>query len=142
MGKEADKVYRVLISGTGRDVGRLTLNIWQALTFATPVATGFARSAYFPSLGSGVSGELKAPGDEAAAAAAAKKQLAANRARAQSIAAGYRLDRGPVHIANPVVYIVPLMVQGTSAQAGPNAAERAIEAAVRKTEAESKLGAA
>jgi hypothetical protein len=127
---DGPRVERILVGVAEELIGVLTLRAWQAITSATPVDTGFARSTVFPSVTSTISGSLNRPNDRAAAHAFARKALSNNFERAQNISKTYKLAQGKVFIVALARYFVYLNA-GTSAQAGPMFVQRAVEAAVR-----------
>jgi hypothetical protein len=126
--KEGRKVERVLLGIAGEVVGFLQARAWQALVSATPVYTGFARSSWFPTLGSPLTQPIEKPSLDAAARQAAAKQLAENRGRSKKIQDTYRIGQGAAFITNPASYIV-FLNGGSSAQAPAMFVERAVEQA-------------
>ncbi len=119
-----------LTAGVTEAVRRLQLFSFQALTTATPVDQGTARSGWTPSVGSPIVDRIDAPkdGDEARAAAAAR--LSENKARAEALARTYVISQGPAFLSNAVPWIVPLN-EGSSSQAAAKFVERAIDSAIR-----------
>ena len=123
--------FRVLIEGEAeKAVRRIQLRAFQAITSATPVATGYARSGWTPTTeGTPDRSRDPAPTDNAAARAAAGRRFAENTARANRIAASYVLTNGRVYLTNGVPYVV-FLNEGSSSQAPARFVERAIAAAV------------
>jgi hypothetical protein len=112
-----------------RKVGQLTFRIWQALTFANPVDTGYSRAGWTPVVGRqrpAIRGDRP---DRAAARARAAAVLSQNQARANRIASRYRLRQGIVYITNAVSY-VRFLNMGTSAQAPAMFVEQAVRAGI------------
>lgn len=128
--KQAEGIHKDLTGLLEGTVGKLQLRCWQALTSATPVATGFARSAWIPSFGSADTAPLKRPTTEKAAKASARTRRAFGAAQAKQIAESYKLSQGRVFISNNVGYVQYLNA-GSSAQAPAMFVEKAIEAAVK-----------
>jgi len=130
MGVESDRVLRELNKFIEKEVGRLQLRAFQAVTTATPVDTGFARGSWSPSVGSPNTSAANPPSDQSAAAAEGSIRLTKNRTLAQSLAVSYKLTRGPIFISNNAPYIGKLN-GGSSAQAPSRFVEAAILQAVR-----------
>ncbi len=130
MAREADRIEDALRDASELVVGRLQLRTWQALTSATPVDKGTARSGWTPSVGTPVEEAIRAPADEGAARSAASARYSKNQARALDLAARYSLAQGSAFLTNAVPWIVPLNM-GSSAQAPSMFVERAIDTAIR-----------
>jgi hypothetical protein len=113
-----------------RDIRKFQLRLWQGLSFATPVDTGFARSRWTPASGSPIDDALGGTIDDQAKRQAATKQRATNAQRAAAIAAGYTLDNGEIFITNQTPYILQLN-EGSSAQAPSRFIEQVIEKTLR-----------
>ena len=131
-----------------RGMRRLILRVWQVLTTETPVLTGFARAGWVPSTGGSNPGPSEGPlagKGVRAELAAAQAQLASsmldqNRAKANSLASGYKLSSGPAFIVNGVRHLEYLN-DGTSAQAPALFVEAGIQLAVSATARELSGGA-
>ena len=127
---------------------RLILRVWQVLTTETPVLTGFARAGWVPSTGGPSPGPSEGPlagRGVRAELASAQAQLAAsmfgeNKAKANSLAKGYKLSSGPAFIVNGVRYLEYLN-DGTSAQAPALFVEAGVQLAVSATVRELSGGA-
>lgn len=116
-----------------REVRKLTLRAWQALTSATPVDTGFARAGWSPSVGSPDPGPEKPDGSQRGPRQAQAAALfSQNGSKASSIASSYSLGQGTVFIVNNVRY-VRFLNEGSSAQAPAMFVERALATAVAAT---------
>lgn len=107
---------------TAQLIAALAAEVVHELTVATPVATGWARSNWLPSVGVPFSSPLgsKSSVDSSFASSAAAALLAT-----------YRLSQGPVFIANNVPYIGALN-NGSSRQAPSGFVERAVEKAASR----------
>jgi len=127
---EARRIDKILRAATEKVIGKLQLRAWQSLTSATPVDTGFARSAWTPSTGSPADAALQPPSDDVVKREQAASQLASNEGRARNIANGYRFRQGNVFLSNGVPYI-GFLNAGSSSQAPANFVELAIADAVR-----------
>lgn len=113
-------------------VGRLQLRIYQVLTVASPVDTGFFRSRWTPTVSRGNApkpGE-EAPRDKKAAKKDASEKFKVNKARAIAIAQTYKLRQGNVLLRNPTKY-GPFLAAGSSSQRSAGWIERGINKAVR-----------
>lgn len=128
--KQVEGIHKELTGLVEGTVGKVQLRCWQALSSATPVATGFARSAWIPSLGSADTAPLARPKSEKAARAEARTKRAFGAAQAKQIAASYKVAQGRVFISNNVGY-VEYLNRGSSAQAPAMFVEKAIETAVK-----------
>lgn len=126
---DGKRVERILHDVTGEVVGVLQLRAWQAITSATPVDTGFARSSVTPSIGSPLTVGLERPTVRATAEQQAAKAFAENQERAGNIASRYKLAMGRVFIVAQAAYFVFLNA-GSSAQAPAMFVERAVIKAV------------
>lgn len=114
---------------------RLTFRIWQAVTLANPVDTGFSRAGWSPSTVAPAPGPSERPTQRTVAEAVASRLFEKHRAAAEAIRNGYKIASGTVYIVNNVSYLVYLN-QGTSAQAPAMFIERAVETAVAQTQRE------
>lgn len=130
MGSESRRIEALLKGTAESSVRKLQLGVWQSLTSATPVDTGFARAGWTPSTGSPVADRLDAPPTKDAARSQGSQRQSANMARALNIASTYKLEQGQVFITNAVPYIV-FLNEGSSSQAPSKFVERAINAAIR-----------
>lgn len=130
---DGKRVERILLKVAGEVVGVLQLRAYQAVSSATPVDTGNARSNWFPSVGSPVTAVLEEPVESLRAKQTARqraaKQRADNLARARTIERTYDIAQGRVFLTNATPYIVFLNA-GSSAQAPAMFVERAVIAAV------------
>lgn len=126
---DAKRIERILLKVAGELVGVLQLRAYQAVSSATPVDTGNARSNWFPSVGSPITSAFEIESDKATARVRAAKQSAENLARARSIESSYDIAQGRVFLTNATSYIVYLNA-GSSAQAPTMFVERAVLAAV------------
>lgn len=130
MSAEGDKIERTLEGAAERVMRKLQLRAWQALTSATPVDTGHARSSWTPTLGSPAANVLRIPADRKLAKREARQRRKANLSKAQKIATSYKLSQGPVFLTNAAPHIIYLNA-GSSSQAPTNFVERAINKALR-----------
>lgn len=134
--KQVQRIVKQLEAFTEKKMRRLILRTFQAVTSATPVKTGFARSGWVVSAGAPMKLRIRGrPADEATAIARASDRLARNTQSANALAITYKLAMGPVFITNDVRYIV-FLNRGSSAQAPAMFVERAMAAAVRATKRE------
>lgn len=125
---DVDRVMRE-IAGIAAQVKRqLAPRVLQALTSATPVDTGFARSRWTPSVGPPPATPVANLQSREARVASARAFLAANQARVQRIAIGRA--PGEIYISNRVPYIGSLNA-GSSSQAPARFVERAVASALR-----------
>lgn len=124
---ELTPLFRAAIAEVVR---RIELRAFQALTSATPVDLGTARSGWTPSVGSAIEERITGTGDDTADRQAAAARLSENTAKARQIAETYLLSQGKAFITNPVPWIVPLN-EGSSSQAPSKFVERAIDTALR-----------
>ncbi len=132
MGKEADRIQKIILD-TVRDVVRVAqLRSLQAITSGTPVDTGFTRGGWTPTLQRPAVQPLVPPDNKTSARTAGAANLRANRSRSAQIAASYQLQNGPVFLTNAVPYIEQLN-EGSSAQAPAKFVEKAIDQALRST---------
>lgn len=111
------------------------LRAYQALTSATPVATGYARAGWAASTGQPLLGAPDRPRDLETARAIAAALFSRNSAEAQALATRYDVGLGAAFLANNVRYIRPLN-EGTSAQAAEMWVERAVLTALAATRAD------
>lgn len=107
-------------------IKKITLDIVANLTAApseggTPVDTGWARANWVPQIGTAPTGTVGSP---------ANVTGAPQHAGAVAVAAGYKLDKGPVFISNNVPYILKLNA-GSSQQAPKGFIQAAIAKAIR-----------
>lgn len=121
---------KLILAAGSKVVRRLELLTYQALTSATPVATGFARASLTPAVGSPVSKQLDRPATDEAARKDASSRLSDNKARAAAIAATYKLGDGKVFLTYRAPYVV-FLNEGSSSQAPKKFVERAIATSVR-----------
>lgn len=120
MANDIDRVVAALQAAAESVIKQITLDATANLIETTPVDTGFAKGSWIPSVGrpsAAVGGEPGSP------SGAAQRQGMAE-------AAGYRLSRGAVFIANNVRYIQKLN-EGSSKQAPAGFIQAAIAKAVR-----------
>lgn len=139
--KTARALAKRLEGRAERVVRRVQLTALQALTSATPVDTGHARSGWIPTVGSPADARLDRPKgigtkekpgkNRSRAESDAQKRLAASLAASREISKSYKLSQGQVYITNPVPYIVYLN-EGSSAQAPAKFVEIAVAQAARK----------
>ena len=130
MSKQTERIERELKGAAEKVIRRYQLRAWQVLAVETPINFGTARSGWTPSTGSPVDTAVTAPADETAARAAAAARLATNKARAEAIAASYKIEQGRAFLTNAVPWIVPLNA-GSSAQAPSNFVPLALNKAFR-----------
>lgn len=127
---DAKRIRLELIGAVEDTVGKLQLRAWQVLAIATPVATGFARSGWTPSVGSPVVDRLDRPTSEKEARKSARAMYTANLATAKKIAATYRVGQGSAFLSQNVIY-VQFLNKGSSSQAPAGFIERGIEVTVK-----------
>ncbi len=118
-----------------RAMRRLQLRVFQALTSASPVDTGFFRAGWSPSTGSRQTGPADPPPQRQQAESQAATLFAKNSSEAARIATAYRLAAGPIFIVNGVSYGV-FLNGGSSAQAPAMFVEQAIATGVQATQRE------
>lgn len=118
-----------------RAMRRLTFRVFQALTSANPVDTGFSRAGWIPSTQAPAPGPSTRPTVRSDAEALAARLFAKHSDAARAIRDGYKLQSGAVYIVNNVGYVIYLN-QGTSAQAPAMFIERAIQTAIAETQRE------
>lgn len=135
MADEVDRVMAEFVQFIERTTRRLQLRVYQALTSATPVLTGFARAGWSPSASAPDPGPSDRPPGLAVASAQALALFAQHQQAAQALAAGYRLSQGAVFIVNNVRYVFFLNT-GTSAQAPAMFVEQAVREGVEATRRE------
>jgi len=135
---DAGRIKRVsddLDAFVEKAVRQLQLRVFQVLTSASPVQTGFFRAGWTPSTGQADrSGLSSRPANLEAAASFAASRFSQNNQKAAQIAATYRLSAGTVFIVNNVRYGIALNA-GSSAQAPAMFVETAIAQAVQATNA-------
>ncbi len=130
MTSQAKKIERMLLASVGKDVRKFQAVLFQVLTSATPVDTGFARASLTPSVGSPILDELKRPNDDESARNEAGSRLAENKSRSAAIATTYKLEQGRVFFTYRAGYVTYLN-EGSSSQAPKKFIERAIAIAGR-----------
>lgn len=128
--RHAREIEFVLRGGVSEIVRRLQLRVWQVLTLAHPVDTGFSRGQWTPTVGSPIADRRDRPAERSTASSQGSLGLSSNRARAEQVAKSYQLEQGRVFLTNPVPYVV-FLNQGSSAQAPAKFVERSIERAIR-----------
>jgi len=136
MGKNAD---RVAIAGEkliDRAMRRLVIRLYQGLTSASPVDTGFFRGRWVPILGrADRSFTIDRPADRVVAKATGARLFAKHQALALAFSKSYRANQGPLSIVNSTSYAI-FLDQGTSSQAPAQFVERETRRAVRATQRE------
>ncbi len=125
-----NSVEDALLAAAEIAAGKLTLRVWQALTSATPVDLGTARSGWTPTTGAPETEEITRSKDREVAKREASARLATNQQAVQALAGSYRLRQGAIFLSNPVPWIVPLNT-GTSSQAPAMFVEQALATATR-----------
>lgn len=133
--RRVDVVVVKLLAHIERTMRRLQLRVYQALTSANPVLTGFSRAGWSPSVTAPVPGPSDRPPVPAVASAQAAALFAQHQQAAAALAAGYRLSQGVVFIVNNVRYTIHLNAC-TSAQAPAMFVEQAVRVAVDATRRE------
>ena len=134
--KRSARAIRASIEDFGAEKERrLFFRIYQALTSATPVDTGFARAGWRMSAGSPKYGPPKRPTDRGEAETVAESMSANNDREAASIRESYRVKDGALYVSTAVFYMV-FLNRGSSAQAPPAFIERAIAQAIQATRSE------
>lgn len=118
-----------------RGVRRLQARVYQTLTSASPVDTGFFRAGWVPSATAPSGGPSERPTSAEAARAQAALLFREHQAASDALARGYTLSQGLVFIVNPVSY-GPRLNSGSSAQAPAMFVERAVAVAVAETRRE------
>ncbi len=132
MANEGDRVIRQFKDFVEQSIGKLELRIYQTITLATPVDTGFARGAWTPSLGSSDESISEPPTVRNKAKASGRKNRAENNRKSKFIAKNYKLSVAPIYISNNVPYI-GFLNNGSSSQAPARFVEAAIAQAVSAT---------
>lgn len=131
---QIDFIIADLENYTEGEIVRLSLNVDANLRASppvgTPVDTGWARANWIPSIGEPIFlADIKNPEPPDIAARAQQQQAGVNDLL------GYRLKDGPLFNSNSVVYITRLNEGHSPQQAQPGFVQRALELAVRETEA-------
>jgi len=137
-GRARERVTVELERFVERAVRRLQVRVYQALTSASPVDTGFFRAGWSPSTGTPDRGGPELPGnraDRAATQAQAAGLLSTRKQASDQLGSSYKLSQGVVFIVNNVRYGVYLN-EGSSAQAPAMFVEQAIAIAVAATQRE------
>lgn len=130
MTNQPKRIEAELRAAGAKVIRRLELVVYQSLTSATPVDTGFARGSLTPAIGSPIVEAFDRPSDDEAARQQATSAFAANRAKALQIAATYTIQQGRVFLTYRAGYVV-FLNEGSSSQAPQKFVERAIASAVR-----------
>ena len=130
--RSARDINRAIQEFGAEKTRRLMFRIYQAVTSATPVDTGFARAGWRMSSGAPRYGDSDRPRDRAAAEAIAGANRDRNDREAQSLLQTYRIGDGRLYVSTAVSYMVHLN-RGSSAQAGPAFIERSIQTAIAAT---------
>jgi hypothetical protein len=119
VGAQADRIAGELTAHVEKAAKALILAICANLIAATPVATGWARANWVPSIGSPIAAAAGSP------AAVSTSQQEAGQAAVLS----FRLAQGTLYVSNNVPYI-GVLNYGRSAQAPAGFIERAVEQAL------------
>lgn len=123
---EVTKVVAQLDQFVERLIVKITLDVTANLIETTPVDTGWARANWVPAIGRPFVRDLSGVQPTRAAASGAQGRQATGVA---GVAAGYRIERGPVFVSNNVPYITDLN-DGTSRQQPAGFVQRAVAKAL------------
>lgn len=124
------RIERETLAAGGLAVRRLQLIMFQALTSATPVDTGFARASLTPAVGSPIADALERPPAEEDARREASSRFSENRGRSLALSSTYDINQGAVFLTYRAPYVV-FLNEGSSSQAPKKFVERAIAVALR-----------